>query len=1177
VWRELPSSCRSRFLAAALPLFERYGQLSSAGDFNRCAAVLNLILDFPSQALIRRGHVRELQQALEQHVDRFYSLLAAATGDETKTAATDDPPINSQTEPSLPELEPLTQPQSPVQIDNAGDSDSDHEDDSCASTASTHSDIAAAVTAAESGIDSPASDDANVRMIRRVNNILREGAPRAQRRAFRSLNQAPLASITPSTVQQLRELHPVATERMCAVPANKGLEMAAVDQQTLFALLKRRVNNGSAPGPSGWTGSHLQLIADSESNDAKSGLCLLIRDICNGVFGGATQQRLLASVLMPIGKKDGRSVRPIAMGEVLVKLAAHYCMSLIEGQLPTLFPRIQFGVKRAGGSEAAAQLTRALFDQSRRLFGSTIALKTDFANAFNAASRARIWDTLLKHPETEPLWRMFHWAYSDPSALLLYDRSRLHTRFDSSEGVRQGDPFAAFAFALSVQSLYESAIAGMPDCHAVSVQDDLTLIGPAEQVFAAYDRIVAAAPSYHLSLRVEKCAVYVPDSLSDELTRAEVLDGCITRQLSHSASLESLGVMLGSDGDIRAHCAKQVAELEQRFRLLRHPAMPVQAAFLLLRSCALPSLSFLTRTTPPELLRDSAQRFDKLVRDTFLHIMQLDVVRIDKSQVATADELRTMLSLPLKLGGMGLRPAERVAPSAYFASAAAILPDFLRAFPSLTDRSSYSETELHQQLEECRSLMEQQGIAQGGPSPAAAAARAAAPNSARRGRGPKVPTPASMKKAAAAVSASVADAARSAARTASAAVSTSLLNGSVDSLWSAAASFNSSKRAASGGFLQTDHLQRSATELMESELLSQLREQSSVRRRTLLVANATPHSCEFLTVLPTQPLYCISNASLRLAVRHRLGVLPYDSLSDQRCYCTTKTPFALDPDHFHSCAKHRRTLLTQRHNNLVQVLQDLAVSVGFSAIREPNSHVRPETIAAQASGSEEYNHHADLLLLKHGLKLYIDVTVTRPTKESVLKMSKRAGASTTPLFATRTAAAMKHYKYDEIARVNEYRMVPFAVETYGGIGAEATTLLYTMAAHCKEYSPREFLLHAHRRISVALQSSNADIAQLAMQQHHLRQHAANQASFDHNQRVRDAHLRIYAQPADGDQLARHVSIAVTTADVHAREREEELLSQPSDSCRLSFVHERRVGFADISRSIDAAGIISSTD
>lgn len=1144
VWRELPSSCRSRFLAVSVPMFERYARLSSAGDFDRCAAVLNLMLDLPSQSLLRKGHVRELKQALEQSMDHFTAQLAAAASDDA--GASNSTPAAS--------LQPLTQPL--TSADSSADMELESVSDTFIDADSSAATVADEPAAPANDLD-PLDDDATTRAVRRATGILREGAPRAQRRAFRSLSQAPLASITSSTIRQLRDLHPTATEQMRAVPANKALEIAAVDPKTLLTLLKRRVNNGAAPGPSGWTGSHLQLIASGSSEQARDGLCLLIRDICNGVFGGATQQRLLASVLMPIGKKDGRSVRPIAMGEVLVKLAAHYCMSLIEEQLPTLFPRIQFGVKRAGGSEAAAQLTRALFEQSRRQHGTTIALKTDFANAFNAASRARIWDTLLKHPETEPLWRMFHWAYSDPSALLLYDRSRLHTRLPSSEGVRQGDPFAAFAFALSVQPLYEAAIDGLSDCHAVSVQDDLTLIGPAEQVFAAFDRIVAAAPDYHLSLRVEKCAVYVPVSLADEqLMHAEVLDGCNTRQLAHSASLESLGVLLGSDDDVRAHCDKAVAELEERFRALRHPAMSVQDAFLLLRSCALPSLAFLTRTVPPELLRPAAQRFDSLVRDTFLHLMQLQLDRIATSGVATAEQLREMISLPLKLGGMGLRPAERVAASAYFASAAAILPDFLRAFPALTALANGSETELFQQLQECRALMESQGVSEqlaGAPSKVA-----------KKRRGPK-PGAHAQKMAAAAAAVSP-----------TAAFDESpVLRSSVDQLWSAAAAFDSVGNTKEGAFLQAERVQRSATQLIEERVLQSLRASSSVRRRILLVANSNPHCSDFLTVLPTQPCYRMADASMQLAVRHRLGALPYDSLTDQQCFCTTHDSFADDPDHFHSCTKCRRSMLTLRHDNVVQVLQDLAVSVGFNTIREPNSHIRPDSLASLPASSVEYNHHADLLLLKHGMKLYVDVTVVRPTNNTTVAAARdgNTGASIIPLAAARVATAAKHKKYDEIARANGYRMIPFALESYGGISSEASSLLQTMSAHSVEYSPADFLLHAHKRLSVALQSSNADIAQLAMQQFHLRQHAANKSSYDLWQRKHEERVRAYAQPANGDRLAASISAFVQAADMQAMERHESLLPV-SDPSRLAFVHQRRVGHADVARTIDNTGIIT---
>jgi hypothetical protein len=63
--------------------------------------------------------------------------------------------------------------------------------------------------------------------------------------------------------------------------------------------------------------------------------------------------------------------------------------------------------------------------------------------------------------------------------------------------------------------MYEAAIAGLPNAHAISIQDDLTLIGPQQDVFAAFDRIRELAP-YGLTLRMDKCAVFIPESVSAE-------------------------------------------------------------------------------------------------------------------------------------------------------------------------------------------------------------------------------------------------------------------------------------------------------------------------------------------------------------------------------------------------------------------------------------------------------------------------------------------------------------------------------------------------------------------------------------------------------------------------------------------------------------------------------------
>ena len=73
------------------------------------------------------------------------------------------------------------------------------------------------------------------------------------------------------------------------------------------------------------------------------GLAAVINDICNGVIVDESLRcRLLASRLVPITKPSG-GIRPIAIGEVICKLAILYSMSLCFSSdvYEKLFPEIQ--------------------------------------------------------------------------------------------------------------------------------------------------------------------------------------------------------------------------------------------------------------------------------------------------------------------------------------------------------------------------------------------------------------------------------------------------------------------------------------------------------------------------------------------------------------------------------------------------------------------------------------------------------------------------------------------------------------------------------------------------------------------------------------------------------------------------------------------------------------------
>jgi hypothetical protein len=106
----------------------------------------------------------------------------------------------------------------------------------------------------------------------------------------------------------------------------------------------------------------------------------------------------------------------------------------------------------------------------------------------------------------------------------------------------------------------------------------------------------------------------------------------------------------------------------------------------------------------------------------------------------------------------------------------------------------------------------------------------------------------------------------------------------------------------------------------------------------------------------------------------------------------------------------------------------------------------------------------------------IDVTVARPNTLTLMRGSATDGAHMQPLVATAHAEKRKHARYDAECARHGWKMVPFAMESLGAKGAEATKLLLRMASHSLDKSPAAFLEHADRRLSAALQIGNAHVA-----------------------------------------------------------------------------------------------------
>ena len=127
----------------------------------------------------------------------------------------------------------------------------------------------------------------------------------------------------------------------------------------------------------------------------------MIEDIANGaIVDPEIRAQLLACVLVALYKPNG-SIRPIAMGEVFVKIAAHYCVDVCTASTPyrSFFPTIQEGVGIPGGCEKVVHSIRA----ARKAHGpDAIVITVDTANAFNTRRRIDIWNALCAHAGVQP-------------------------------------------------------------------------------------------------------------------------------------------------------------------------------------------------------------------------------------------------------------------------------------------------------------------------------------------------------------------------------------------------------------------------------------------------------------------------------------------------------------------------------------------------------------------------------------------------------------------------------------------------------------------------------------------------------------------------------------------------------------------------------------------------------
>jgi hypothetical protein len=185
-----------------------------------------------------------------------------------------------------------------------------------------------------------------------------------------------------------------------------------------------------------------------------------------------------------------------------------------------------------------------------------------------------------------------------------------------------------------------------------------------------------------------------------------------------------------------------------------------------------------------------------------------------------------------------------------------------------------------------------------------------------------------------------------------------------------------------------------------------------------------------------------------------------DALPDDCPLCNKKDAIRNDQLHFLGCVKVRG-VATARHDEVLNVLYRSALMMGVQAVREP------------AGLHSTDGRCPDLQLVLPGRNILTDVCITHPLAPSSVKN----GVSWATLGSAKGLQGVKRSKYRQTAARHHAELLPFCVETYGGMAPDAVKLLSAMAAMGDEQLgmwPRHVVVrHLIGSVATSVQRGNA--------------------------------------------------------------------------------------------------------
>ena len=472
---------------------------------------------------------------------------------------------------------------------------------------------------------------------------------------------------TPEVIQKLKDKHPPPHEDT-QIPLFEDLQGVICDR----ADVRRAINsfpNGSGGGPDGLLPQFLKDFSDEAMGEqANKFLDSLVNFLNNIVFAGKIPNEACAvffgAKLIALSKGEN-GIRPIAIGMVLRRLASKVLMIKLNPKCEELFWPNQVGVGTPLGAELAIHSARKFITSASSM--NKVCLQTDFSNAFNCLRRDK---ALQEIREKVPEIFKYAWqSYGNPSNLFLGQDEIIM----SQEGIQQGDPLGPFIYALTTMVITQKIKSPL----SVFYLDDACVAGDLDTVLQDYEIIKEESKSLGLTINPTKCKLFAINPTSQRCIQAINEFPGVVEIKAENLNLLGAPILQEANEVVLYEKLDSLKTMAERLKLLSS-----HDALFLLRQCfAIPKVMYLLRTSTAFRNSVWCEEFDETLRKSLQSILNVEL----------EGSVWEQCSLPIKLGGLGIRKVSDVAGVAYLSSVCATS----RGVQAMVSAEIFEETNNH--------------------------------------------------------------------------------------------------------------------------------------------------------------------------------------------------------------------------------------------------------------------------------------------------------------------------------------------------------------------------------------------------------------------------------------------------------------------------------------------------